>query len=246
MTRIVYCQATWREDFEDVRARATMTTCLNCGKPTDNPKFCSRVCSNRYHMKDKRIIRKISGTKKGVTREEMLGKERAEELRAFYHNLMLGNKNAQGTSFSEEVRRRVSEKLSGPNNPMYGKTHTEEARRKMESTWFKRGRTPWNKDYGGYMEGENNPNWLGGISFEPYDPEFNDELKEQIRARDDYTCQLCRTHQTHLKRLLSTHHIDYNKENNDPSNLTSLCNSCNARVNYDRGFWTDYFVGVLA
>ena len=40
---------------------------------------------------------------------------------------------------------------------------------------------------------------------------------------------------------LHTHHIDYNKENCEENNLTALCNGCNARVNFNRGYWTSFF-----
>ena len=42
-----------------------------------------------------------------------------------------------------------------------------------------------------------------------------------------------------LKKL-SIHHIDYNKENNEITNLTSLCNSCHSKTNHDRDYWFAY------
>jgi len=41
------------------------------------------------------------------------------------------------------------------------------------------------------ISGENAPNWRGGIQFAPYPITFNNELKEKIRKRDNYTCQSC-------------------------------------------------------
>lgn len=97
------------------------------------------------------------------------------------------------------------------------------------------------------QNGKNHWNWQGGISFEPYGPEFNEELKEQIRKRDNYRCQECFRHQDELftetgKRYkLIVHHIDYNKTNNKPKNLNSLCRGCHLQTNFSREDWTKYF-----
>lgn len=74
--------------------------------------------------------------------------------------------------------------------------------------------------------GPQSPSWLGGRSFEPYPPEFTQTLRKSIRERDNYTCQDCGAHQDQLSRKLSVHHIDGGKDNSDPSNLISLCQSC--------------------
>ena len=88
---------------------------------------------------------------------------------------------------------------------------------------------------------QNNPRWLGGISFLPYPPEFNDELKEEIKRRDNYTCQRCfKKH-----KVLSVHHIDYNKWNCNKNNLITLGNECNAIVNGNRDYWYAYFKFLL-
>ncbi|MEK6878675.1 MAG: NUMOD3 domain-containing DNA-binding protein [Nanoarchaeota archaeon] len=90
-------------------------------------------------------------------------------------------------------------------------------------------------------KGANHPSWKGGLSFEPYSPLFNRQLKEKIRVRDNFICQLCGVPELECNRRLSIHHIDYNKQNCDTGNLTSLCVSCNAKVNKERKYWKDYF-----
>lgn len=88
--------------------------------------------------------------------------------------------------------------------------------------------------------GEKSHCWKGGISFEPYTPEFNERLKEQIRRRDNFTCQLCGLIQNGHKHTV--HHIDYNKKNNNPENLITLCTNCHSKTNIiNRNYWTDYF-----
>lgn len=74
---------------------------------------------------------------------------------------------------------------------------------------------------------------------------ITDSVKEQIRKRDKYTCQECGKHQSQLKRQLNVHHIDYDKSNNSPTNLISLCNTCNIKANENRSYWTKHFQQIL-
>lgn len=82
---------------------------------------------------------------------------------------------------------------------------------------------------------ERNSNWRGGIDFEPYGLDFNRYLKDKIRKRDNFTCQLCGERENG-KKLIS-HHIDYAKRNNQEKNLILLCNSCHSQTNFNRNFW---------
>jgi len=91
---------------------------------------------------------------------------------------------------------------------------------------------------------EKNPLWNNGSSFEPYPNEFNNVLRENIRQRDDYKCQLCGVPQIECEQRLSVHHIDYNKKNNKSNNLISLCFNCHNKVHYDRDFWKLIFKEV--
>lgn len=90
-----------------------------------------------------------------------------------------------------------------------------------------------------------NPNYIDGRSYIDYPQEFNKELKDQIRNRDNHTCQNCgMTEEEHiiiLGTVLSIHHIDYDKQNCNKENLITLCNQCNTRVNYNRNYWAKYF-----
>ena len=97
------------------------------------------------------------------------------------------------------------------------------------------------------MSGNKSHLWKGGISFEPYGIEFNRQLKREIRERDNFRCQQCFRAQDELydcngkKYSLIIHHIDYDKTNNNKSNLISLCRNCHAQTNFDRNDWTNYF-----
>ena len=139
----------------------------------------------------------------------------------------------KGKELSEEHKKSLREamkgKFDGRKHPQYGTKHSEETKRKMS-------RAMEGKQYG-----EDNPNWQGGISFDPYPRGWNDTLRESIRERDNFVCQLCGVHQDELDRRLQVHHIDYDKDNLDPKNLVSLCHSCHIKTNHRRDYWLAYF-----
>jgi len=112
-----------------------------------------------------------------------------------------------------------------------GRKHTEETKRKM-------------KEKAKYRKREKAPNWQGGISFEPYPMDWTEDIREAIRKRDNYVCQMCGIHQDELKgwnKKLDVHHIDYDKDNLNPENLISLCKSCHMKTNCNREYWKIYF-----
>ena len=165
--------------------------------------------------------------RKGLSYEEEYGKEKAEELKRQLRESKLGKQSwNKGIPCREETKIKLSQ--------------------------ANKGNKSWNKGiHPEYVQGKNNPAWLGGISFEPYGLKFNKQLKEQIRKRDGYRCQQCFREQNELfikwkngikKYKLIVHHIDYNKKNNDPKNLISLCNSCHSKTNVNRKKWIKYFI----
>jgi hypothetical protein len=96
----------------------------------------------------------------------------------------------------------------------------------------------WRTDY---FAGAKHPQWLGGISKYGYSHRFDGELKDLIRARDGYKCQICGVGQHELDRALDVHHIDYNKLNDRPENLVALCHVCHVKTNFGRKGWRDKF-----
>lgn len=72
---------------------------------------------------------------------------------------------------------------------------------------------------------KNNPLWRGGISFEPYCPKFNDNLKKRIREFFENQCVLCGKPNPTMEAL-SCHHVTYNKEmccDGQPVRFAALC-----------------------
>jgi hypothetical protein len=114
-------------------------------------------------------------------------------------------------------------------HPCYGKPRSEETRKKVRITLTGR--------YGG----ENNPNWRGGTSFEPYCQKFNNEFKERVREFWGRKCFLCGCQENGEK--LHVHHVNYNKNtccDSSPPLFIVLCRSCHARTNNQRDIWEPY------
>lgn len=74
-----------------------------------------------------------------------------------------------------------------------------------------------------------------------YPKEFNNTLKNKIRYRDNYKCQLCGVPEIECLKKLDIHHIDYDRKNCMIDNLIALCRKCNADVNNDRDIWRLFF-----
>ncbi len=69
-----------------------------------------------------------------------------------------------------------------------------------------------------------------------------DCIRKVIYKRDNWLCFCCGVHcQMKSKLKIQCHHIDYDKTNNDPSNLITLCASCHAKTNFDRLDWIMFF-----
>ena len=162
---------------------------------------------------------------------------------------MMGNKNAEGHTDTPEARAKkcaahqdislspehcaaIAVGAKGNKNAE-GHVHSPETIAKMRAAHV------------GKCCGPNNPAWAGGVSRDPYGWDFNDELKEEVRRRDGYKCQLCGVPQAECRTRLPVHHIDYDKKNSDPVNLTALCVSCNSKVNKNRKHWTAFFRAMM-
>ena len=147
-------------------------------------------------------------------------------------------KTEKGKILSEETRKKITIALSGENNPNFGKPRPEETKKKIAKT--EKGKVV-SEETKKKRRGANNPNWQGGISFEPYSVDFNKQLKEFVWERDNYTCQHC----GETEKRICTHHIDYNKLNSDSNNLITLCESCHPKTNVNREYWTSFFQKLI-
>ena len=113
----------------------------------------------------------------------------------------------------------------GVESPHYGKTHTEEWKKRMSD----RCKTLYT--------GEDNPNWRGGASFNGYCVKFNEGLKDVVREKYDRTCYMCgisegcNTYESGKQIKLSVHHVDLNKNQGCEEHkwiLIPVCIHCHA------------------
>ena len=141
-------------------------------------------------------------------------------------DLILKNKDKE---FSEKRINSVKKFFSSPIN-------IEQRNSKTRETIKLHGGS---KKVWGKYKGELNGNWKGGTSKSPYSFEFNAELKYAIRLREEFKCQICKMKEKDIP--FPVHHIDYNKDNNNPENLVCLCLSCHSKTNSKRSYWIEYF-----
>ena len=122
---------------------------------------------------------------------------------------------------------------------MKGKKHTEEWKQKLRERMLKNPIKYWlgKKQSKEMIEKrvhrmDKHYNWKGGISREPYGQGWDNILKESIRKRDSYKCQICGVPQEECFEALIVHHKDENKKNLNPKNLISLCRSCHVKLHH--------------
>lgn len=179
----------------------------------------------------------ISNSLKGRKRSQESINKQSASLQKYWSNpekrIECSIKRKQQWDERHEIKKRFSREMK-ENNPMHNKIIRKKHLRAVNDKKHR-------QKHSECMIGDNNPNWKGGISFEPYDSKFNRKLKRQIKIRDNFTCQLCFTKKM---EKLCIHHIDYNKQNSAHQNLITLCYMCNSNVNYNRDFWHDYFNGL--
>ena len=172
------------------------------------------------------------------------GKPMSDEVKKKIGLANKGNKGNKGYKHSEQYKKELSASRRGIGNPMYGRTfiHKEETKRKISEKNSGINNGMFGRGF--LISGMNHPNWKGGISCEPYcDAWLDKEYKSSILERDNHQCQNpdC---WGRSKRLLP-HHIDYDKKNCRPSNLITLCISCNIRANSQRDFWRELYSQIL-
>jgi len=236
-----------------------MKYCLFCNSEiADNRKFCSPSCSLKYHplwnkgktkKDDLRLVSighkssirnkgKISN-KRGKTFLEIYGEDRSKDIR---NKISISTKNTMSNIILPSTGRTYLE--------IYGEEKSLEIKNKMSISHkgmnsFKKGLT-YVELYG--EERSNNlrdllsvkahlrtgiisSNWQGGKSFEIYPREFT-LIKRTINIRDKIY-RLCGKENI----VLHTHHIDYDKNNNSPLNLISLCINCHGKTQGNRQYW---------
>lgn len=163
--------------------------------------------------------RKIGKANSIALKDRRLSKEHKRKIgksaKKVIHTLEW-NKKVSRAHKGKRLSEKHKEKLSKAHK---GKKLSKEIRRKLSEA----------------HAGKRSHFWRGGISFEPYSRDWKRSLKREIRERDKYSCRLCGK-----KPATFIHHIDYNKKNCNSDNLTTLCNGCHSKTNYNREYWINY------
>ena len=154
----------------------------------------------------------------------------------------------RGIPKSSEHKKKIGVSQIGEKNHMFGKHHTGETRKRISEglKGTERGKETRSK-MAICRIANNNPNWQGGVSFEPYCEKFNDACKERIRDGFGRKCLNCDQPEAQnlaksgKARKLSVHHIRYNKQEGCDGNdffLAPLCLKChNKTTTGDRDHW---------
>lgn len=177
----------------------------------------------RKIMSEKAKEREYNKKKNGWSHSNETRKKISEAMKT--RKITWGDKisaSSIGKIITQEQRERSSETLrkyyETHDNPFKGRTHSKETRKIIS------------EKITGMFRGENGPNWRGGITSLPYGPEWTPWLRDEIRQRDGNRCSICGKPREEV--LLDIHHIDFDKNNNDPSNLITLCKKHHGRANF--------------
>lgn len=223
------------------RCKTTTVNCAYCGKPFEalNVRlkvgwglYCSRECSNKALTKGKN--RKYVGKENGRAvydkrkhnyyvywfDEETLKRKSTSYSRWWWEinkgevpdGYKVSYKDGDGTNISpdnivlfseEEIGKLISRKLMG---------HEVSHKTRQKISIAHTGTDNWR-----------------GIAHNLIYLKWSKQLKEQVRERDNYTCQVCGKSPTNA-RTGKVHHIDGDKHNSVLENLILVCTQCHALI----------------
>ena len=83
-----------------------------------------------------------------------------------------------------------------------------------------------------FRVGKKHHHFKGGTS--KYPIEWTGKIRELIRTRDGYKCQVCGVPQVECMRALDVHHIDGDKTNLNSKNLISVCIQCHRKLHFKK------------
>lgn len=171
-------------------------------------------------------------------------RKRREKIKKNHPRYWLGKKR------SIEDRKKMSlaklGKYEGEDNPFFGKTHTNEARKKISdankgrpsNSPFKKGHVPWNKGLKGFLSKENHYNWQGGKTSENKRLRNSFEMKQwrkRVFKRDNWTCQICKVRGVELQADHIKPFSLYPKLRFKLSNGRTLCIKCHEKTDTFKG-----------
>ena len=195
------------DDRKNVKAYCA----CGCNKEIYKYKFYWSPSIGRYSVVEIRFI-KGHNALKGVPRTQQVKEKLSKSVKRWHEQV--GHSDTTKEKIRQTLLKKrieISERQKGKNNGMYGKTHSDEYKKRLSIE--KRGPGGWN--------------WKGGITY--YRGEDWDTQRKLCYKRDKYTCQDCGI--VRSKSLLSAHHlVDYIKtKDNRLENLITLCLRCHGK-----------------
>lgn len=198
--------------------------------------------------KAQQIKKKLSKIQKSIARKgsdnPWYGHKHSKETILKFSINRKGSGNVMyGRNHSEETKRKISKINKGRQcsfkglkyedfmDPIKAKNLKEKCRLRMLGNKGSVGEK--NGMYGRVRE--KSPTWKGGLSFEPYTPEFNKQFKNMIRNKFHNQCFICNSN------AKGVHHINYIKEITTEQNVVLLCKPCHAKTNHNRDYWFAFF-----
>jgi hypothetical protein len=198
---------------------------------------------NRDNPQTLKRNKKIGLKRKGIMHTEESKEKISKGHLGFKHTQESKDKmskSKKGYKYSKEHNKRISEARKGI-------SLTESAKQKLSLIAIERWKNnEYHKQFSESRIGEKNPNWQGGIQYEPYDNNWNNKFKNLIRKRDNQVCMNCGKHREKLKYSLHVHHINYDKQLSIKENCISLCHSCHSLTQVNREYWTKLFYDKLS
>jgi len=222
--------AEYRKLFPEASLHSPNCTCYICKTKRGETKGENGPFYGKHHTKESRLKISLNNNSSGMT-----GKHHSKESREKSSLSHLGYVTPEATKEKQRknagtAHHKLDCQCCFCKNKRGNNHITEEHKRKI----------------GLSEQGDKHWNWQGGITFEPYPFEFNFDLKESIRKRDNYECQICgieeELHILFYGRRLTVHHVTYNKRELDPNKLVTLCQKCHGDTNTDREYWEEYFL----
>jgi len=196
-----------------------ITYICRCGFCEELVEIKSKHIKQRSRQKNIYCSLKCKGKESAGENHHFWGESRSEETK---EKISISNKKHHREH--PERARKHSEDLTGKPSPMKGKTFSKEARRNMSAAMKRR-----------CSSKENHPRWIDGRTIIKYPPEWNNNLKTQVKERDNNQCVLCGVAINETGRKgIHIHHIDKDVNNCKLYNLVTLCGKCHRQLHFGK------------
>jgi len=172
-----------------------------------------------------------------IVSEETKEKHRIPMLKETKEKISVAN---TGKIRSEETKEKIGQTKIG-NTYTIGQKRTKEQKERMRQSSIERYKDPKEREKNIHVHMFS---LLDRLVKDKYCPLFTRKLREQVRIRDGYICHLCGRIQLYTDKSHTVHHIHYDKPNCYPD-LICLCNSCNAKANFNRLYFESLFMNKL-